>query len=131
MDPISRQNIRNNWDLSALRASPVVQALQNNYGVGPKRLTAEGRVIYYKHHIISLRYQLAKSGIEVIEIVPPMVNTNSGGTGLHANTVSPEEFTEDLFILPAFIPSCFRAFVPFPITFMYFCTNENSKREKF
>lgn len=42
-DPISRPNIRNNWDLSALRGSSVVQALQNNYGVDPKRLTAAGR----------------------------------------------------------------------------------------
>jgi len=42
-DPISRPNIRNNWDLSALRGSSVVQALQNTYGVNPKRLTAAGR----------------------------------------------------------------------------------------
>jgi chemotaxis protein MotB len=41
--PISQVNIRNNWDLSALRASSVVQALQNSYGVDPKRLTAGGR----------------------------------------------------------------------------------------
>ena len=41
--PISRENIRNNWDLSCLRASSVVQALQNKYGVDPKRLTAGGR----------------------------------------------------------------------------------------
>lgn len=44
--PISRPNIRNNWDLSTLRASSVVQALQNNYGVDPKRLTAGGRGEY-------------------------------------------------------------------------------------
>ena len=44
--PISKQNIRNNWDLSALRASSVVQALQNNYSVDPKRLTAGGRGEY-------------------------------------------------------------------------------------
>ncbi|OCX51571.1 hypothetical protein BEL04_16235 [Mucilaginibacter sp. PPCGB 2223] len=44
--PISQPNIRNNWDLSALRASSVVQALQNNYGVDPKRLTAGGRGEY-------------------------------------------------------------------------------------
>lgn len=44
--PISRPNIRNNWDLSALRASSVVQALQYNYGVDPKRLTAGGRGEY-------------------------------------------------------------------------------------
>ena len=41
--PITRTNIRNNWDLSCLRASSVVQALINDYGVDPKRLTAGGR----------------------------------------------------------------------------------------
>jgi len=40
------KNIRNNWDLSCLRASSVVQALQNHYGVDPKRLTAGGRGEY-------------------------------------------------------------------------------------
>ena len=44
--PISQKNIRNNWDLSGLRASSVVQALQNNYQVDPKRLTAGGRGEY-------------------------------------------------------------------------------------
>ena len=44
--PISRPNIRNNWDLSCLRASSVVQALQTQYGVDPKRLTAGGRGEY-------------------------------------------------------------------------------------
>ncbi|WP_025883779.1 OmpA/MotB family protein [Segatella paludivivens] len=39
----SMKNIRNNWDLSALRASSVVQYLQGHYGVDPKRLTAGGR----------------------------------------------------------------------------------------
>ena len=44
--PISRENIRNNWALSCLRASSVVQYLQNHYGVDPKRLTAGGRGEY-------------------------------------------------------------------------------------
>jgi len=44
--PISQKNIRNNWDLSTLRASSVVQALQTRYGVDPKRLTAAGRGEY-------------------------------------------------------------------------------------
>ena len=44
--PISRENIRNNWDLSCLRASSVVQELQNKYNVDPKRLTAGGRGEY-------------------------------------------------------------------------------------
>ena len=44
--PISRTNIRNNWDLSALRASSIVQVLQNDFGVNPARLTAAGRGEY-------------------------------------------------------------------------------------
>src|SRR3569833_305118 len=44
--PIKQTNIRNNWDLSGLRASSVVQALQNTYNVDPKRLTAGGRGEY-------------------------------------------------------------------------------------
>ena len=44
--PISRTNIRNNWDLSALRASSVVQVLQNRFDVDPSRLTAGGRGEY-------------------------------------------------------------------------------------
>lgn len=44
--PISRPNIRNNWDLSALRASSVVQALQNDFGIDPSRLSAAGRGEY-------------------------------------------------------------------------------------
>ena len=40
------KNIRNNWDLSALRASSVVQYLQDHCGVSPKRLTAGGRGEY-------------------------------------------------------------------------------------
>ena len=40
------KNIRNNWDLSALRASSVVQYLQDHFGVDPKRLTAGGRGEY-------------------------------------------------------------------------------------
>ena len=44
--PINMVNIRNNWDLSALRGSSVVQALQNQYAVDPKRLTVGGRGQY-------------------------------------------------------------------------------------
>lgn len=45
--PISRQNIRNNWDLSALRASSVVQVLQNDFDIDPSRLSAAGRGEYH------------------------------------------------------------------------------------
>ncbi len=44
--PISRTNIRNNWDLSALRASSIVQVLQNDFGINPSRLSAAGRGEY-------------------------------------------------------------------------------------
>lgn len=44
--PIKKTNIRNNWDLSALRASSVVQVLQNKFGIDPKRMTAGGRGEY-------------------------------------------------------------------------------------
>ena len=42
----SMKNIRNNWDLSALRASSVVQYLIDHFGVAPNRLTAGGRGDY-------------------------------------------------------------------------------------
>lgn len=41
--PISKTNIRNNWDLSALRASSIVQVLQNKFGINPQRMSAAGR----------------------------------------------------------------------------------------
>lgn len=44
--PISKPNIRNNWDLSALRAASVVDVLQTQFGVDPKRMTAGGRGEY-------------------------------------------------------------------------------------
>ncbi len=44
--PISRPNIRNNWDLSDLRASSVVQVLQNDFGIDPQRMTEAGRGEY-------------------------------------------------------------------------------------
>ena len=44
--PIKKTNIRNNWDLSALRASSVVQTLQTKFGINPARLSAAGRGEY-------------------------------------------------------------------------------------
>ena len=40
------KNIRNNWDLSCLRASSVVQYLQTKFNIAPSRLTAGGRGEY-------------------------------------------------------------------------------------
>ncbi|KAA9340929.1 OmpA family protein [Adhaeribacter soli] len=44
--PIKTASIKDNWDLSVLRASAVVRVLQKNYGVDPKRMIAAGRSEY-------------------------------------------------------------------------------------
>jgi uncharacterized oxidoreductase len=43
---------------------------------------------------LSLRHQLAATPIQVVEIVPPAVNTDLGGPGLHTFGVAVEEFAE-------------------------------------
>lgn len=43
---------------------------------------------------LSLRYQLAETGIEVIEIIPPAVDTDLGGVGLHTFGVPLNEFAD-------------------------------------
>ena len=44
--PINRGDIKDNWDLSALRATSVVRLLQTKYNIDPKRMTAGGRSEY-------------------------------------------------------------------------------------
>jgi len=44
--PISRDGMKDNWDLSVLRAASIVRALQKNHGVDPARMTACGRSEY-------------------------------------------------------------------------------------
>jgi len=46
---------------------------------------------------LSLRQQLADSAVEVIEIVPPAVNTDLGGPGLHTFGVPLQEFADAAF----------------------------------
>ncbi|WP_236971438.1 OmpA family protein [Membranihabitans marinus] len=41
--PISTSCIKDNWDLSVLRATSIVRSLQENHNVEPKRMTAGGR----------------------------------------------------------------------------------------
>ncbi|OUJ71934.1 SDR family oxidoreductase [Hymenobacter crusticola] len=45
---------------------------------------------------LSLRHQLALTGIQVIEIIPPAVNTDLGGAGLHTQGVPLNEFTDSV-----------------------------------
>lgn len=44
--PIKTSGIKDNWDLSVLRATSVVRILQNEFGVAPARMTAGGRGEY-------------------------------------------------------------------------------------
>ncbi len=43
---------------------------------------------------LSLQHQLAQTPIRVVEIVPPAVNTDLGGPGLHTSGVPVEEFAD-------------------------------------
>lgn len=45
-NPIRTTFIKDNWDLSALRATAVVRLLQEKFGVNPARMTAGGRSEY-------------------------------------------------------------------------------------
>jgi chemotaxis protein MotB len=44
--PINTGCIKDNWDLSVLRATSIVRTLQNEFGVSPQRMTAGGRGEY-------------------------------------------------------------------------------------
>ncbi len=44
--PISTAAIKDNWDLSVLRATAIVRMLQKDFGVSPARMTAAGRGEY-------------------------------------------------------------------------------------
>jgi uncharacterized oxidoreductase len=46
---------------------------------------------------LSLRHHLAKTPIKVIEIIPPAVNTDLGGPGLHDFGVPIDEFSDAVF----------------------------------
>jgi uncharacterized oxidoreductase len=46
---------------------------------------------------LSLRHQLAATSIAVIEIIPPAVNTDLGGPGLHTFGVPLTEFADNVF----------------------------------
>lgn len=46
---------------------------------------------------VSMRYQLAETPVEVIEIIPPAVDTDLGGVGLHTFGVNTDEFADAVF----------------------------------
>jgi uncharacterized oxidoreductase len=46
---------------------------------------------------LSLRHQLRNTGVSVIEVVPPKVQTDLGGVGLHDDGAPLEEFTDHVW----------------------------------
>ncbi|WP_407430652.1 SDR family oxidoreductase [Arcticibacter sp.] len=52
---------------------------------------------FFRSFTLSLRHQLKDVGIEVIEIIPPKLNTDLGGKGLHDDAPQVSEFIESVF----------------------------------
>ncbi|CAN5375892.1 SDR family oxidoreductase [soil metagenome] len=52
---------------------------------------------FFHSYTLSLRYQLKDKNIEVIEIIPPALNTDLGGKGLHDGQPSVKDFVDSIF----------------------------------
>ncbi len=52
---------------------------------------------FFHSFTLSLRHTLAAKGIEVIEIIPPAINTDLGGKGLHDFAPPVSEFIASIF----------------------------------
>jgi uncharacterized oxidoreductase len=52
---------------------------------------------FLRSFTLSLRYSLKERGIEVVEIIPPALNTDLGGEGLHNDFPPVSEFIQSIF----------------------------------
>ncbi|GAB3987222.1 SDR family oxidoreductase [Spirosoma daeguense] len=52
---------------------------------------------FFRSFTWSLRYSLAPKGVEVIELIPPALNTDLGGKGLHDQAPSVSGFVDSVF----------------------------------
>ncbi|MEJ7559793.1 MAG: SDR family NAD(P)-dependent oxidoreductase [Pedobacter sp.] len=52
---------------------------------------------FFRSFTLSLRYMLQPKGIEVIEIIPPALNTDLGGKGIHDGNPLVSDFVEAIF----------------------------------
>jgi len=53
---------------------------------------------FFHSFTLSLRYLLKTKNIEVIELIPPALNTDLGGKGLHNNAPAVNDFIDAIFI---------------------------------
>lgn len=52
---------------------------------------------FFRSFTLSLRHQLQNTGVEIIEIIPPKLNTDLGGKGLHDDAPPVNEFLDSIF----------------------------------
>ncbi|CAM4416425.1 uncharacterized oxidoreductase [Pedobacter westerhofensis] len=52
---------------------------------------------FFRSYTLSLRHQLKDTGIEVIEVIPPALNTDLGGKGLHDAAPPVSDFIDSIF----------------------------------
>jgi len=52
---------------------------------------------FFRSFTLSLRHQLKDTGVEVIEIIPPALNTDLGGKGIHNAAPPVSDFIESIF----------------------------------
>jgi uncharacterized oxidoreductase len=53
---------------------------------------------FFHSFTISLRHLLKSQNIEVIEVIPPALNTDLGGKGLHNNAPAVKDFIDTIFL---------------------------------
>lgn len=56
-----------------------------------------GTKAFLRSFTLSLRHQLKDTGVEVVEIIPPALNTDLGGTGIHDQHPAVSDFVEHIF----------------------------------
>jgi uncharacterized oxidoreductase len=52
---------------------------------------------FMRSFTLSLRHMLRSTGIEVIEMIPPALNTDLGGKGIHDGQPAVSDFVESVF----------------------------------
>lgn len=68
-------SIKDNWDLSVLRATAVVRILQDDFKVDPKRMTAAGRSQYVPVVGNDTAQERAKNRRTRIVVLPKSINS--------------------------------------------------------